>query len=418
MKKNLWIFNHYAGNQFFDKGGRHYALAKYLKRNGYNPVVFCSNAQHWAKGYFFDSDTLANVKNSEEIEVPFVFVKSREYEGNGKARILNMIDFYRNLKKCMSFCVERFGKPDIIYASSVHPLTLVAGIQIAKEFGIKCICEVRDLWPESLVAYGVLKKTSLLTKALYTGEKWIYKKSDKIVMTWPGGYDYIVNQGWESIIPKSKVVHISNGVDLEEYENNIKLHPYENELLYTCDRVRFIYTGAIRKVNNLRALVDAVEILKNQGTNDFTLFVFGDGEERDLLEKITKEKRLDNVLFMGKVSKVEIPSILSQSDINILHNSSTSLDKYGQSQNKFFEYLASGRPILMTYSVGHSIVKKEKCGIEVDQQTPEGIADAMKIMCQLGRGEMENYGKNARKSSEQFDYRNLTLKLISTIEAL
>ena len=56
------------------------------------------------------------------------------------------------------------GKPDIILASSVHPFTLVAGIKIAKKFGVPCICEVRDLWPESIVAYGALKKRSMIAK--------------------------------------------------------------------------------------------------------------------------------------------------------------------------------------------------------------------------------------------------------------
>ena len=69
----------------------------------------------------------------------------------------------------------------------MHPLTLVAGIKIAKQFGIPCICEVRDLWPESIVAYGALKRNSIIAKILYQGEKWIYKKADSIIMTWEGG---------------------------------------------------------------------------------------------------------------------------------------------------------------------------------------------------------------------------------------
>ena len=46
MKKQIWIMNHYAGNTHFDHSGRHYSFAKYLKRAGYEPVVFCCNAKH------------------------------------------------------------------------------------------------------------------------------------------------------------------------------------------------------------------------------------------------------------------------------------------------------------------------------------------------------------------------------------
>lgn len=37
MKQKIWILNHYAGGMFFNKGGRHYAFAKCLKQDGYEP---------------------------------------------------------------------------------------------------------------------------------------------------------------------------------------------------------------------------------------------------------------------------------------------------------------------------------------------------------------------------------------------
>lgn len=418
MKKNVWIMNHYAGNQFFEKGGRHYSFAKYLKKNEYNPVVFCSNASHQKIGYFFDSDKLTIIKHDKEIDVPFVFVKSRKYVGNGIQRILNMVDFFINVQKSAEAYARKFGNPSVILASSVHPLTLLAGIKLAQKFCVKCICEIRDLWPESLVAYGILKKDSLLARLLYAGEKWIYKKAYKVIMTWPGGYDYIRDKEWDKDIPLDKVVHISNGVDLEEYHKNMMDHPYYDSAFSECKSIRITYTGSIRKVNNLGLLIKSVEILKNRGIDDFKLFIFGDGEERNVLEKTAKEKKLDAITFMGKIPKGEIPSVLSQSDINILHNSSTSLDKYGQSQNKFFEYLAAGRPILMTYSVGHSVVKKEHCGIEVEHQNPELVANAIQEICTLSKDTIEKYSENAKESANKYDFKFLTNEVISLIETI
>lgn len=156
--KNVWTINHYATNMFYDKGGRHYWFAKYLKQEGYNPVVFSCNTKHNAPERFIDTNELWTEHLAEEIDVPFVFVKSNVYTGNGLKRILNMIGFYLNVKKTAKEYALKNDKPDIIYASSVHPLTLVAGIQLAKKFGVKCICEVRDLWPGSLVALGYATK--------------------------------------------------------------------------------------------------------------------------------------------------------------------------------------------------------------------------------------------------------------------
>lgn len=419
MKKVVWIINHYAGDTFFNKGGRHYWIAKYLKKSGYEPVVFCCNNKHNpGNEAWFDTNALSVERIAEDIGVPYVFVKGRRYTGNGKQRILNMYDFYRNILKVTRSYAEKNGCPDIVYSSSVHPLSLVAGNKIARRYGVKSICEVRDLWPESLVAYGLLRESSLLAKALYAGEKRIYKRADLVIMTWPGGYDYIIDKGWEKEIPRKKVKHISNGVDLDEYLINMKMHKNQQKTYENCREIRCVYTGSIRKVNNIGMLIEAAEILKERGVDNIRLFIFGAGDERDELEAKVKEKSIENVSFMGLVPKAEIPDILSKADINILHNRSTSLDKYGQSQNKLFEYLASGRPVLMTYKVGHSIIREEKCGIEVEKQSPETIADAIQLFFSLPDKEIENYRKRAFQCAAKYDFKKLTGELVNIIEEI
>ncbi|MEW8965925.1 glycosyltransferase, partial [Staphylococcus arlettae] len=233
------------------------------------------------------------------------------------------------------------GRPDIILASSVHPLTLVAGIYIAKKFKVPCISEVRDLWPESIVAYGILKEKNLLSRIMYMGEKWIYKKSESIIMTWEGGYDYIKNKGWFDKINKSKIHHISNGVVINEFNENSEKFIIDDEDLNDYSLKNFVYTGSIRKVNNLRLLVEASRIIQNRGFDDIKILIYGDGEEREYLELLVQKYKLNNIEFKGKIPKKYIPNILKNSYATLLHNTSTKLDKYGQSQNKFYEYLAA-----------------------------------------------------------------------------
>ena len=202
--KRIWIFNHYASSDFIDKGGRHYWIAKYLKQAGYEPVVFCCNKIHNSSKYCFDNAKTINEATDEETGVPYVFLKGRDYKGNGKDRVLNMMDIYFNLKKIAGKYAKEHGKPDIIYASSVHPLTLLAGIQLARKNAVKCVCEVRDLWPESIVSMGVAKKSNPLVIVLYWLEKWIYKNCDSLITTFEGGYDYILKMGYEKIVPRVK----------------------------------------------------------------------------------------------------------------------------------------------------------------------------------------------------------------------
>ncbi len=328
-----------------------------------------------------------------------------------------MLMFYKNLFSVSKQYAKDNRKPDLILASSVHPLTMVAGIQIAKKFKIPCICEVRDLWPESIIAYGMLKKESLIAKLLYKGERWIYKNADSIIMTWEGGREYIINKGWDKLIDLKKIEHISNGVVIDTYDRNSKEYKISDPDLDDINYKNIIYTGSIRKVNNLGLLLDVAKLIKQKGNNDIRFIIYGSGNEKEMLEKRCKEENIENLIFKGRVEKKYIPYILKNSYANILHNSSTSLDKYGQSQNKLFEYLAAGNCIIQTYTTGYSILDKYQCGISAKTQNSEEISKIIIDICN-DKEKARFFGENARKASYDFDFERLTEKLISLIENL
>lgn len=415
MKKNVWIWNHYATNMFKDQAGRHYWFAENLKNEGYNPTIFCASTIHNSDESINTGDQKYLSKNSGDI--PFVFVKTPKYGNDGKKRVLNMLTFYKNLFVVAKEYAEKYGKPDVIVASSVHPLTMVAGIKIAKKFGVPCICEVRDLWPESIVAYGVLSRKNPIIKALYRGEKWIYKNADSVIMTWEGGKDYIVNQGWKNQIDLTKIKHINNGVIIDSFDKNSLENKIDDPDLNNKNYKNLVYTGSIRKVNNIGMLLDAAKIIQNEGNKDIRILVYGSGDESNILNERCKKENINNIIFKGRVEKKYIPAILKESDANILHNASTSLDRYGQSQNKFFEYLAAGKPIIQTYSTGYSICEIANCGISVNKQNPENIAKAITT---LFNNESVNFemGNNARNTAYNYDFKILTKKLIKIIETV
>ena len=414
MKKNIWIWNHYATNMFFDGSGRHYWFAENLIRKGYKATIFCANTRHNTENAIKIRDGKFTIEAADGI--PFVFVKTTAYDDNGLQRIRNMIAFYKNLFPVAKEYAKSNGKPDIILASSVHPLTLVAGIKIAKKFGVPCICEVRDLWPESIVAYGALKKRSMIAKILYQGEKWIYKKADYVIMTWEGGKDYIIDQGWTEQTDVEKIKHISNGVVIDSFDRNSVENQITDSDLDNKEYKNIVYAGSIRKVNNLGMLLDSAKIIQNQRIEDIRFLIYGAGNECKSLKNRCKEENITNVTFKGCVEKKYVPYILKKAYINILHNSSTSLDKYGQSQNKFFEYLAAGRCIVQTYSTGYSICDRANCGISAPIQNAEEIAKAVITACSDDT-KCQMMGENARKAAYEFDFKRLTEKLIEIIES-
>lgn len=123
---NVWIFNHYATDTYFNENERHYSYAKYLIKQGYKVVIFCANTMH-------GKDKIVEVEDKYKCEVKngieYVFVKCPSYGSNGVKRILNMYIYYNRLKKIY----KNFDAPDIIIGSQVHPLACLAAIQISKK---------------------------------------------------------------------------------------------------------------------------------------------------------------------------------------------------------------------------------------------------------------------------------------------
>lgn len=417
--KNIWILNHYAAYMYLNKAGRHYWFAENLKKQGYDPTIFCASDIHNSNEYI-NIDNLYKVDNIEDI--PFVFVKTPQYSGNGISRIKNMVTFFINVIRVSKKYLINHDRPDVILASSVHPLTLVAGIIIAKKFKIPCICEVRDLWPESIVEFGNLKRKSLLAKILYQGEKWIYKNADKIIFTMEGGKDYIKNQKWDQEnggpVDINKVNHINNGVDLNAYIKNIEENNFEDDDLDDNNYFKIIYTGSIRKANNIEIIINSAKYVLNKGHDNIKFIIYGDGDEKDRLQKKCIHENISNVVFKGRVEKKYVPFILSKSDLNILNYSNHEIWKYGGSQNKNFEYLASGKPILSTITMGYDIIEKYNAGVSLKKQDPETIGNAIISIFDMDKSNYEKTAKNARNAALDYDFKALTRKLIDIIESI
>lgn len=417
MKRNIWIWNHYATNMYYDQAGRHYYFSKNLLENGYNPTIFCASTNHFSSVNIKIESDKYKVDNVDGIT--FVFIKTPSYIGNKKERIFNILSFFLNLFPTVKRYAQTSVKPDVILASSFHPLTLVAGIFIAKRFGISCICEVRDLWPESLVAYGGLNQSSIIAKVLYQGEKWIYKKADKLIFTMEGGSQYIVDQGWNSEnggpIDLGKIQHINNGVDLEIFEYNRINYVTEDVDLDNDNSFKVVYAGSIRLVNNVKKIIDAARVVEKNCANKIRFLIYGDGTDKENLENYCLVNNINNVVFKGHVEKNRIPYILSKSNLNIIHFDDNRIKRYGASLNKLFEYFASGKPTVSDCEFGYDLIKRYNSGIVVDHGDAEQLATTIIQFSNMSPNEYEQYCQNAVKAAADYDYHRLTEKLIELI---
>lgn len=415
MKPNIWIWNHYATDMYKNHGGRHFWFAENLIKKGYNATVFCANTYH-------NSSEIISTKDKKYATdqigtVPFVFIKTTTALGNGFDRVKNISLFYLNLFPVAKEYAKLKGRPDVILASSVHPLTMVAGIKIAKQFNIPCVCEVRDLWPEGIFTASNLKEKSLIGRLLVKGEHWIYKNANALIFTKEGDTDYIKEKKWDTSqggnIDLKKTHYINNGIDINAFNKFMTENKLDDPDL-NANKFNVVYVGAIRPVNNVGNILDAAALLKDE--NDIQFLIYGDGNQREMLEKRLGTKELSNVKMKGFVNKKFIPYILSKSSVNILNYSQTQYNwSRGNSSNKLFEYMASGKPIISTVKMGYSIIDKYQCGVELENSTPEELANAILDIKNMNDKQYNLLGSNAKIGAKDFDVTKLTNKLIEVI---
>lgn len=416
MKKNIWIFHHYATPPTMSGLVRPFEFSKNLRDRGYNTTVFASAYLHYS------SENLIKDKRKyievTENGVPFVFVRSSEYQGNGLFRAFNMISFASNLFSVTKTISKKREQPDIIYASSPHLLTAIAGIRVAKKLGIPCICEVRDLWPEAIFYVGKAKMNSLLGRLLLASEHWIYENADALVFLKEGDTDYLREKEWlleqGGDINLNKCHYINNGVDIEAFNKAIEENQFEDDDL-DDDSFKVIYAGSIKTVNNVGNLLDTAKLLKQNKNIKF--LIYGTGDQEDLLKQRIINEELTNVKMKGYVNKRYIPYILSRSSVNVLNYSQSKYNwKRGNSSNKLFEYMASGKPIISTVKMGYCILEKYQCGFSVEEPTPEELAKTILKVYELPQNQYNELCYNAQKGARDFDYKVLTNKLVEVIE--
>lgn len=409
--------NHYASEMFRDKEGRHYWFAKVMEHQGYTPVVFCASAFHNTGNGIETGKNRWIIKKCGD--TPFVFVRTMLSTGNGLDRIRNMLQFYRGLFPATSAYAREYGKPDIILASSVHPLTMVAGLKIAKKLKVPCVCEIRDLWPEAIFAFSRLKPKSLLGRVLTAGEHWIYRKADALIFTKEGDTDYIREQKWDLAqggdIDLAKCHYINNGVNLAVYDQQIQDCVLEDKDLQDDSLFRVVYAGMIRPVNNIGQLLDAAKLLRDVPAIRF--LIYGAGNQLEALQQRVVSEQLDNVQLKGFVERKYIPHILSKSSVNLLNYSQSKYNwTRGNSSNKLFEYMASGKPVISTVRMGYSIINKYNCGLELAEDTPECLAKAIRNLYSMPAEQYQQLCINARQGAKAFDFPVLTEALLAVFQ--
>ena len=288
-------------------------------------------------------------------------------------------------------------KADIVAATSPQFFCALAGYLISLTRRGKFVFELRDIWPESIVAVEAVRR-GIVIKMLEKLELFLYRASCMVIALTDSFKANLVRRG----IPAEKIHVIKNGVDLDSFRP--VLPPVELAKKMGVEN-RFVasYIGTIGLAHAVDQLIDVAEIL--QDTPEIVFLILGEGASKKSVENRLAYKKLTNVIIHAGVPKEEVAQYYALSNLCLVTLKNTPLFQT-VIPSKIFEIMAMARPILSTVDGEcRSIIDQAGCGVFVE---PENIPDMARVIEELflDRARLASMGENGRRFVENHFDRN------------
>lgn len=226
--------------------------------------------------------------------------------------------------------------------------------------------------------------------------------SDKVVCVSKNMIRYLHNR---KSVPLDKMVYVTNGVDLRIFRpidaggnKNMK------KLLGIGNKFVFGYIGGFQKYQGIE---NFIEVARKTDHKDVAFLIVG-GE---------KESRENNIIFMAKIPRAQVPDYYSMCDVLVLPRPSH-IGTQVAAPTKFAEYTAMGKPILTT-NVGDAadFVRQYQSGIVVGNNHPKNLEKGILEFLTMDKDELIKMGERSRRLAEiEFDWGKISKNLIRCLQ--
>jgi glycosyltransferase involved in cell wall biosynthesis len=303
----------------------------------------------------------------------------------------------------------RAERPDVLVATSPQFLCAVAGRAISWLRRIPFVFEVRDLWPESIVAVGALPADHWLVRGLEKVEVHLYDVAQRIVVVTDSFRRRLIERG----VPSDKISVIKNGVDLGRFSPLGRETSLRARLGYE-DRFVVSYVGTLGMAHGLDAVLDVAKSL--EGRDDIRFLFVGDGAEGVRLKARADDEGLKNVTFLGALPRDAMNEVYATSDACLVSLRKTDLFQT-VIPSKIFEILAMARPVILSVDgEARSIVEASEGGIFVPPEDVAAMREAILALA-IDRDRCTKMGELGRRYViGAFDRRKLAEDYLRVLE--
>jgi glycosyltransferase involved in cell wall biosynthesis len=318
--------------------------------------------------------------------------------------IRNYLSFWRNAKHYLSRLKEEY---DLVYSMSMSPLISVEGGGIyAKKHGKPHVIHCLDLWPESAVIAGKVRKNSFVYRVLYHSSKKIYSSADEILISSPSFALYFQDV---LKLPDKKVFYVPQPP---------LVNPLPEKGVAFPKRFNLVYAGNIGNLQLIENYVKACALLK--GEKDFQFHIVGAGARLNAVLRLIEENHLEDlVVYHPLVSAAEVPSYFTNATALLVPLADTSSPVSKTIPNKLISSLAYSRPILASIGGDGRDILTKAGGALFAKEDPADIASAIKKLVALSDEERKTMGeKNKAYFEEHFNFDKVMDQLFTAFKDL
>lgn len=184
-----------------------------------------------------------------------------------------------------------------------------------------------------------------------------------------------------------------------------------NPTINNFSGITLIYAGNPAKKDKLHEVINAVEKIEQEHTNQLRLMVLGIDKETYITRysKLLQTTELSSAIqFIGRVSQDEVPKYYAVSDYMVLLRDSNRKSNAGF-PTKFAESMMSGTPVIANITSDIAEYLKDGYnGFIVENPTADSLYEVLRDrILNLSRDEMNQIHKNAKDTGlSYFDYCN------------
>lgn len=364
----ILFLSHYYHPEVNAPASRLYEHARCWARAGHEVTVITAvpSAPHgWAfAGY-------RNVPWQEEVIEGVRVIRVWTFMAANRRRIRRSLNYASYMVSAV-VALLLVRRHDVVVATSPQFFCGLAGAVASVFRKEPFVLEVRDIWPESIVAVDAGRRNFVYGVLIFLA-RWMYRRAARIVTVGDGYRDKLIAD--HGLDPNSIDV-VCNGVDFHLFDPSCCEGPRTTlEQMKLADKFVVSYVGTVGMAHGLDVVLRAGELLKRR--EDIAFLIAGDGSERGNLERRAREMNLSNVHFAGLLRKEEIPRLIGESDACLVHLRDKPLFATVL-PSKLFEAMAMERPVIMGVRGGSAeIVARHNAGICIPPEDAEALARAV-----------------------------------------